>query len=226
MFCWFGAKKKQKQGSVSKARARITSHSTGLRYAQPVNSSVRLIKSERDMKRVLVFFIKAVVANALMQPALYAADSESYIDTTIPFVNIEDVNRESEVWATCAATYDIMAEIFEGTQPAQAKQLHEMANGAELAVTMAMVSDGIDDDISPEKFNALWAYSKVAGQEIPKTKKSAIMADAEILGKAGKEVFFRKLTNTAKVCTSNIEAQQAYIDMWRELAKSGLLKFE
>jgi hypothetical protein len=32
--------KGQNKDSVSKARARITSHSTGLRYAQPVNSSV------------------------------------------------------------------------------------------------------------------------------------------------------------------------------------------
>ena len=34
--------KGQNKGTVSKARARITSHSSGLRYAQPLNSSVML----------------------------------------------------------------------------------------------------------------------------------------------------------------------------------------
>ena len=39
MFCWFCAKRSKQRSSV-KSKARITSHSTGLRYAQPVNSSV------------------------------------------------------------------------------------------------------------------------------------------------------------------------------------------
>ena len=40
MICWFGAKKGQNKGPVSKTRARITSLSSGQRYALPLNSSV------------------------------------------------------------------------------------------------------------------------------------------------------------------------------------------
>ena len=44
-------KKGQNKGSVSKARARITSHSTGLRYAQPVNSSVMQNREVQNPKK-------------------------------------------------------------------------------------------------------------------------------------------------------------------------------
>jgi hypothetical protein len=50
-----------------------------------------------------------------------------------------------------------------------------------------------------------------------------ILADAETLGESGSEKFIERVAETTKVCMSNLEVQQTYIDTWRELAKSSLL---
>lgn len=152
-----------------------------------------------------------------------ASSGATYLAEEKPFIAIKDVNREAEAWATCAASYDIMAELI-GPQSARAQQLSELANGSELAVTMALVIDDLSEEMEPERFEALWTYAKHAGQEIPKTRRTAILADAETLGSDNSEMFVNKISETVKICVENLELQQMYIDMWRELAKSGLLK--
>ena len=153
----------------------------------------------------------------------YASESLSYVDGTKPFVVIKDVNRQAEAWAACSASYEIMSAIL-ASQPARSQQMKELSNGAGVAVTMTLVTDALDTNISPERFNALWSYAKLAGKEWPKTQRTAILADAEALGAEGSERFAEKLVATIEVCTNNLDAQQMYIDSWRELAKSGLLK--
>ena len=86
-----------------------------------------------------------------------------------------------------------------------------------------MLKKGLSSDITPSEFAALWSYSKTLGDTITETRSTMIMADAESLGAKGAETFIKKLSATIKVCQSNLEAQQSYIDLWRELAKSGLL---
>ncbi|AHJ00702.1 hypothetical protein VPUCM_2743 [Vibrio parahaemolyticus UCM-V493] len=51
-----------------------------------------------------------------------------------------------------------------------------------------------------------------------------IMAEGERTPANKKSEFMDKIANTMAVCQNNLNLQQAYIDMWRELAKSGLLK--
>ena len=68
------------------------------------------------------------------------------------------------------------------SKPARAKQIKDLSNGATLAVTMAHVSDGLVEDITPERFDALWMYSKSLGESIPETMRTMILADAEQLG--------------------------------------------
>lgn len=144
-----------------------------------------------------------------------------------PFMAIENVNRQAEAWATCAATYDIAAEIFETSDPANSQQLSNFAKGAELAIAMSTLNDSIQSEPSPnpEKFTATWSYAKVLMVELPKSRRTLILADVETLGVDGHKTFLSRLGATLKVCTTNLQAPQAYVESWRELAKSGLLKF-
>ena len=155
-----------------------------------------------------------------------SAFAESYVDGSKPFLQIEDANREAEAWAACAASYDIISEILANlSEPAQSKQMSEFANGAELAVGISMVMNDFSDDITAERFNALWSYSKIAMEEWPASQRTGMLADAERLGKDGYQEFVKNISATVNICISNLEDQQRYIDTWRELAKSGLLQF-
>ena len=165
-----------------------------------------------------IFFIFFLVSFSVI-----ANDDLSYVDGSEPFILIKDINRQAEAWGTCSAAYEIMAQLLEST-PAQAKKVKDLSNGASLAVVMSHVSDGLTSDITPEKFNALWTYSKTLYDSIPETRRTMIFADAEALGNKGAELFANKISATVKVCINNLEGQQSYIDTWRELAKSGLLK--
>lgn len=148
----------------------------------------------------------------------------SYVDGTKRFVEIADVNRQAEAWALCAATYDFLAETLSEIKPAQSKQFSEVANGAEAAIIMAIIMNGLDPEISPERFNALLAMAKLSGTELPKTRKTMLDAELESTSKNEESKFIANLSATAEVCMKNLPDQQNYIDLWRELAKSGLLK--
>ena len=153
-----------------------------------------------------------------------ASENLTYVEGSKPFVTIEDVNRQGEAWAACAASYDILARFLDET-PAQSQQLKDRANGAKLAVGMTLVLEDLDSDISPERFNALWTFAKVAIDAWPETQRNAILEEAESLsseGAEGSNKFVDKLIATVKICNSNLESQQMYIDVWRAFAKSGM----
>jgi hypothetical protein len=156
--------------------------------------------------------------------SIVLAEQESYIVGNNAFLEIKDVHRQSESWAMCAATYDLMADIVAESEPARSNQLRDYANGAELAVLISIVADGLGPDINPEKFDALWSSAKVTGSELPKTRYNMLLAEAESASKSDAAPFLEKLAATMRICASNLDAQQAYIDIWRELAKSGLLQ--
>lgn len=175
------------------------------------------------MNKVMILAIVALSVLSIGE-ANAVEDATPYVDGSKSFLKIEDVNRQAEAWAMCAATYDTMAEILSKAQPARSQQLSELANGAEVAVTMAIVSDGLDPEISQERFNALWSMGKLSGTELPKTRLTMLAAEAESYTGKDTEVFIRNLTATVEICIRNLEGQQMYIDTWRELAKSGLLQ--
>ena len=85
--------------------------------------------------------IAAYSLTILSSPALSEVTS-SYISTTIPFLQINDPNRQADVWGTCAATYQITAELME-TDSNKAKLFREQSNGASVAVVMTHVNAGI-----------------------------------------------------------------------------------
>lgn len=164
-----------------------------------------------------VFFLVLILC-----PLVAVAEDDSYLNVEGKIIEIADVNRQAEAWGTCAAAYDVLAMFFED-QPARAQQFRNFGNGAELAVIMTHISDGLDQDMGQQEFSSLWNYSKTLGESIPETRKTTMLADAESAGKEGMDEFLQRVGNTVKQCVSNLDGQQAYIDTWRELAKSGLL---
>lgn len=155
---------------------------------------------------------------------LYAeSNGKSYIDGSKSFLEIKDTNRQAEAWAMCAATYDVTAEILAKSNPARARQIKDLGNGAEMAVAMSQIINDLSENITPEKFNAVWLMAKLSMTELPKTRTTMLLAEAE--SNPDKTIFMSNLNATLEVCIKNLEAQQMYIDTWRELAKSGLLQF-
>jgi hypothetical protein len=154
------------------------------------------------------------------------AEGKSYLDNSIKIIDTADIHREAQAWGICAAAYDLMAEILQESAPARAKLLSDLANGAELAVIISMVTREIDDEMTPEQFDNVWNFSKISGGEIPKTMLNVLLADLEADNSEGKNTFLADLGETVAVCASNLEGQQTYIDMWRDLAKSGLFQIQ
>jgi len=176
------------------------------------------------MRSRVVNWIALIFSAIFSIGAIAEETGASYLDDRL-FLEIKDVNRQAESWAMCAATYDFMAAVLSEAQPARSRQLKDIANGAEMAVIMSMVSDGLDSEMTQERFYSLWTMAKLAGSELPRTRRTMLAADAESSSdKKGAKVFFANLSATMSVCVKNLEAQQMYIDTWRELAKSGLLK--
>jgi hypothetical protein len=62
--------------------------------------------------------------------------------------------------------------------------------------------------------------SKMQGETLPDSQYTALMADLERLDA---DKFSANVLATQTVCLDNLPRQQMYIDLWRELAKSGLL---
>jgi hypothetical protein len=178
--------------------------------------------------------IKKIMEMLVFYPVLYVISIDlswangdevsSYVEATAPFVDISDVGRQAEVWATCVVTYEILEKTFQ-SKPAQAKQLSDFGNGAQLAVMMVHMSEGISSDLPQKEMNALWSISKVIAKSTIDTRRNWMAVNAENIGEEDKQVFFDKVVQTGKICIENLEDQQGYIDAWRDLAKSGLLVF-
>ena len=152
--------------------------------------------------------------------------ADSYVDGSKPLIQIESADQQAQAWATCAAAYDIISAILKTLeQPAQSQQMRDFGHGAQLAVGMTLVVDDLTPDITKERFALIWTLSQAAMKNYPEVKRTGMLADAERLGKDGYGKFVDDIAATVKICVSNLEAQQAYIDTWRELAKSGLLEF-
>ena len=150
-----------------------------------------------------------------------SSEVQSYVDGSRLFIEIKDANRQADAWAKCAAVYEIMSSMMESGS-ASSSQFNNLRNGASVAVTMAVFTNGMDPDIYAENFGPRWEYAKLAGQEWPNAQLTSIMADREALGDDAQGVFPARIIESAKVCKNNLHAQQMYIDTWRELLKSGL----
>jgi hypothetical protein len=167
-------------------------------------------------------FVVAYLLMTLASSAISEVPS-SYISSTKPFLEIKDPNRQADAWGTCAAAYQITAELME-VDSNNAKLFKEQSNGASVAVVMTHVHAGLKKDMKQFEFNALWKFSKTLMQSIPEVQRTRILSDLEYSAENGSSMFFDKLKNTLEICTKNLNGQQFYVDAWRNLAKSGLLQ--
>ena len=165
----------------------------------------------------------------LASPVSAAEDSERapYV-TQEDFLFSGDKHKEARTWARCAALYETISDLNRvWEKPALAKQFSNFGNGAKLAVGMTFVVSNLGTspkEFSQSRFKATWRYAQVAMDEMPSVELTGInanMESAKINGDLKKEV--QAIIAGVTFCAKHLESQQAYIDMWRELATSGLL---
>lgn len=152
-----------------------------------------------------------------------ATKGKSFINSSQPFLLIDDVNRQAEAWATCVAVWQVMSELFNESK-AQADEYSNLGNGAKMAIVMTFVSSVISEDKSNQKkFSSTWTLAKTLMDSMPEVKLTSIMADLEA---RGMDAWSEDFKPTLAQCTNNLETQQMYVDSWRSLAASGLLDFK
>jgi len=130
-------------------------------------------------------------------------------------------HREAEAWALCTVVFELSSYFLEDDTPAQAKLLHQLANGTKLAVAMSIFLPRISSEMTPEEFNSSWSYAKHQMQNLPDLARD--QADV-LLERQGMEQFLTRLIASQEICLQAGEKQQMYVDTWRELAQSGLMK--
>ena len=172
----------------------------------------------RTVLIILMVFALASTANAEQFVSKYLSSK--------PIILIKDKHAQAKAWATCAEIYDALGNFYAAANkaPETVKQLRNMANGAEVAVAMTFVSRMLaESDISPStiRFNATWTMAKMAMKETPSAVQTTINAALERNGAAEMD----EIIKAGGICTQNVEDQQTMINLWRELAASGLLKF-
>jgi hypothetical protein len=166
-----------------------------------------------------------VLTLGLVLPISVMAESDSFITENEVFIAIENPNREAETWATCSAALDIFSVIIAKDAPAQAKQLHQLANGSAMAIAMSLIANELEEDVNPKQFPSLFKFAQSQIDSLVDVKSTMLISEFEMMKQnSQQEQFMTKLTKTIEICSSNRESQQMYVDMWRELAKSGILK--
>ena len=167
--------------------------------------------------RIVLFLL-----SLLLLPTI-ALGADSYLNGPQDFRKIGNSNRQAEAWAMCAATYDFLSEVVRKDAPATAESMKELNNGAKLAVAMSYLGPRLRADMSPKEFTSLWETAKTLMVTLPDTMMTQIQSDLELHG--GTEVI-KRLIKTMGICRNkdNMQTQQGYIDMARELRSTGLLK--
>lgn len=165
------------------------------------------------------FYILIILLSFNVQS--FAADNGSFLQYK-DFEAINNIDRESESWATCSAVYGLLSEVYSDTSPAESAEYKDMANGATMAIMGAHLSDLIDSfedrsDITPDRFAAALKFAQLMMAEQPTTMLNSILAS---LNRNAEETQ-KKLINSTQICLSNLEFQQVNIDIARSLMKSG-----
>lgn len=164
-----------------------------------------------------------LLASILPIPAL-AAGSASYLDSQARFADISNPEQQAEAWAVCAAAYDVMSTIMRETSPDRARQLHNLANGAQVSIGMTLVSASIDASTDAERFSELWVAHESAMVDLPQQKLADILEEGEDLGDERAEDFGRKINATVFTCIDNLDTQRDYVESWQKLAEKGLVQ--
>jgi hypothetical protein len=166
---------------------------------------------------VLVLFL---MFGLVARNGLAAEPDSSYLASKEPFIGMENINDEVQAWATCSASLNILSNIMKDESPNMALQLNNLSNGSDVAILMSQVSRVLaDEDFDINELNATIAYGKLQMDEMPKAEQARILSDLEVYGF---EVMMIKLNGTLEQCVKNNEAQKIYVDMMRDMVKSGV----
>ena len=172
-------------------------------------------------------FIGILVVISGMAAVSVSAFQDRYL-THDNFGLIVDKHERARHFAVCAAIFEVAAVVHENLfdQPAQGKQMRELSYGAKVAVSMTFVSDmgDLNRDGIKERFKATWDFAKLMAETMPATVATVLEAD---MSKATDEDslmnVLKPIFETATICMNNLKFQQVMIDLWRELAMSGLV---
>jgi len=177
---------------------------------------------------LMKFFCQVFLSSFLYSTVIYAGNEiagESYIQPIQPFVLMKDINRQADAWAICSATWTIMSMLSSKKSDHVVQNYKNLSNGAKAAVAMTFIKPTLvsAEEFNENKYEATVTYATEAMNFLPEAALTSIMADYDL---RGTDVWFKNVTKTLKVCTENLEEQQAYIDLWRTLATSGLMKLD
>jgi len=173
----------------------------------------------------LAYLILSIVTSCFFIPTIANAESDSFITENEVFIAIENPSREAEMWATCSSSLEVFSMIIAEERPAQAKQLHQLSNGGSIAIAMSIVADRLGDDMNAKEFPNVWKFAQIQIESLRDTQSTMILSELEMMTEnSQQEQFMAKLLKTIEICSSNAETQQMYVDMWRELVKSGIVK--
>lgn len=134
--------------------------------------------------------------------------------------------EQAQQWALCAATLQALAEVTRDqlNKPATADKLDSFSNGAKTAIMGVFIMkmterlDGKTDSEVQDIFKTTVKYATMASEAYPYLKKTEIMSDLEL--RKDKATWYADLGESAKACLQRrvLEAQQAHIDMMREIS--------
>lgn len=136
-----------------------------------------------------------------------------------------DKHAEAKAWAKCVVTYRFFSEVFSESKPAVSKQYSNMANGANLAIVMSVVSRSMQENQDNFNFPSVWNTAKTTAESEVELQTNALQVIFETdtredsMLKLGVELGETNL----ETCSANATLQQMYVDLWRDLSASGLL---
>ena len=105
-------------------------------------------------------------------------DSSSWVDDSMPILNIQAKHRQAEAWGVCSAVYRIAAELQSTESPSVAKNFNDRANGAAIAAGMTYFVKGEEGArYTEEQKRASWTLTQTMTESIPDVQSTAIMAE-------------------------------------------------
>ena len=167
---------------------------------------------------------QADLTSADIRALAVAGNTASYIESQTRFSEISNPQQQAETWAVCAAAYDVMSTIMLDSAPERSRQLHNLANGAQVSIGMALVAAQLGAATDTARFGELWAASESAMVDLPQQKLADILEDGEAMGNEGAADFGKKINATVLTCIDNLDTQRDYVESWQRLAEKGLVE--
>ena len=195
----------------------------GRQIVEPVyrlKTTHQIRETGRMKPNLIIVLVLFLMFGLVARNGLAAEPDSSYLASKEPFIGLENINDEVQAWATCSASLNILSNIMKDESPNMALQLNNLSNGSDVAILMSQVSRVLaDEDFDINELNATITYGKLQMDEMPKAEQARILSDLEAYGF---EVMMIKLNGTLEQCVKNNEAQKMYVDMMRDMVRSGV----